>query len=334
MLTNCPRCGFSQPQDQYCAQCGIDMQSFKPKEVPFFKKLVSSTGFQLGVLILITLISVQFIFNRYSPQKFSQKNSRSQGTFKSEENPDSNSSEAEEESEETNQDSRPLASVGSDSVESASLLDRSQQLGRAGSGTNDNSVNATNTSGTTSIAGEQEAQFYGKLRVIYAEVPIDTINKWITDSSNLALYQSLSDYSVGILPEFKKRNEVFQVLKTYEVEFKPQASSNTNISGIMSDETNQLIGFSTLVERTGRLNDGTLVGQINVAKRGRVESESYPSEFELPKGSAFFLIGALKVENFQSDRAKLQMPPFQIFKSNDFMTRKTEFVIIVEPDYK
>jgi hypothetical protein len=334
MLTNCPRCGFSQPQDQYCAQCGIDMQSFKPKEVPFFKKLVSSTGFQLGVLILITLISVQFILNRYSPQKFSQKNSRSQGTFKSEENPDSNSSEAEEESEETNQDSRPLASVGSDSVESASLLDRSQQLGRAGSGTNDNSVNATNTSGTTSIAGEQEAQFYGKLRVIYAEVPIDTINKWITDSSNLALYQSLSDYSVGILPEFKKRNEVFQVLKTYEVEFKPQASSNTNISGIMSDETNQLIGFSTLVERTGRLNDGTLVGQINVAKRGRVESESYPSEFELPKGSAFFLIGALKVENFQSDRAKLQMPPFQIFKSNDFMTRKTEFVIIVEPDYK
>lgn len=340
MLTNCPRCGFSQPQDQYCAQCGIDMQSFKPKELPFFKKLVSSTSFQLGVLILVTLIAAQFISKRYSPQKFSQKNSRSQGVFKSEDNRNSDGNEADEESEDSDlvgrnsQDSRPLASVGSDSVESASILDRAQQMGRTGSGISDGAGNATSASGTTSAAGEQEAQFFGKLRVIYAEVSIDTINKWITDSSNLALYQSLSDYSVGILPEFKKRNEVFQVLKTYEVEFKQQVNSNTNISGIMSDETNQLIGFSTLVERTGRLNDGTLMGQINVSKRGRVESESYPSEFELPKGSAFFLIGALKVENFQSDRAKLQMPPFQIFKSNDFMTRKTEFVIIVEPDYK
>jgi hypothetical protein len=334
MLINCPRCGLSQPKDQYCAQCGIDMQSFKPKEVPFFKKLVSSTGLQLGVLILITLIAAQFILNRYSPQKFSQKNSPSQGTFKSEENPNSNNSETDEYSEDTNQDSRPLASVGSDSAEGASISDRAQQLNRTGSGVNEGSGNTTSTNGSASIAGEQEAQFYGKLRVIYAEVPIDMINKWITDSSNLALYQSLSEYSVGILPEFKKRNEVFQVLKTYEVEFKPQVSSNTNISGIMSDETNQLIGFSTLLERTGRLNDGTLVGQISVNKRGRVESESYPSEFELPKGSAFFLIGALKVENFQIDRAKLQMPPFQIFKSNDFMTRKTEFVIIVEPDYK
>lgn len=339
MLTNCPRCGFSQPQDQYCAQCGIDMQSFKPKELPFFKKLVSNTGFQLGVLILITLIAAQFILKRYSPQKFSQKNSRSQGVFKSEDNRDADNADADEnydgsgQTGRNSQDSRPLASVGSNSVESASISDRAQQQGRASGGV-DSSGNTTNASGTTSAASEQEAQFFGKLRVIYAEVSIDTINKWITDSSNLALYQSLSDYSVGILPEFKKRNEVFQVLKTYEVEFKPQVSSNTNISGIMSDETNQLVGFSTLVERTGRLNDGTVVGQINVSKRGRVESDSYPSEFELPKGSAFFLIGALKIENFQSDRAKLQMPPFQIFKSNDFMTRKTEFVIIVEPDYK
>ena len=338
MLINCPRCGFSQPQDQYCAQCGVDMQAYKPKEIPFFKKLFSSTGFQLSVLVLITVVAAQFILNRYSPQKFSQKNSRSQGVFKSQQNNESSddydNSENADQADNDFQDTRPIASVGSDSVESSSISDRTQQMARSNGSANENSGANPNGTNTTASSSEQEAQLYGKLRVIYAEVPIDTINKWITDSSNLALYQSLSDYAVGILPEFKKRNETFQVLKTYEVEFKPQASSNTNISGIMSDETNQLIGFSTLVERTGRLNDGTLMGQITVNKRGRVESDSYPSEFELPKASAFFLIGALKVENFQSDRAKLQMPPFQIFKSNDFMTRKTEFVIIVEPDYK
>jgi hypothetical protein len=144
----------------------------------------------------------------------------------------------------------------------------------------------------------------------------------------------LTDYAVGILPSFGKNNDNIHVLKTYNVEFKQQINSNTNISGLISEEANQLVGLSTLIEKTGRLNDGSLVGQIIVTKRGRVESETFPSEFELAKGTAFFMIGALKVENFQSERSKLQMPPFQIFKSNEFMTRKTEFVIIIEPDYK
>jgi hypothetical protein len=329
MLINCPRCGFSQPQDQYCAQCGVDMQAFKPKEEPFLKKLVSSLGFQLGTLALIAFIAGQFILDRYSPQKISQKSTRSQGIFKSQQNRDINGNE----SFDTEEEEQPIASVGNESIERSSISERAQQLNRGNTAAGDNNLTTT-APNTTDSQTAQDAQFLGKFKVSYNEVSIDVINKWIIDSSNLGLYQSLSDYSVGILPEFRKRAEVFQVLKNYDVEFKPQISTNTNISGIVSDDSNQLVGFSTTVERTGRLNDGTLLGRINVIKRGRVESESFPSEFELPKGSAFFLIGALKVENFQSDRPKLQMPPFQVFKSNDFMTRKTEFVIIVEPDYK
>jgi hypothetical protein len=30
-MISCPKCGFEQPQDQFCAKCGVNMESFKPK---------------------------------------------------------------------------------------------------------------------------------------------------------------------------------------------------------------------------------------------------------------------------------------------------------------
>ncbi len=71
-----------------------------------------------------------------------------------------------------------------------------------------------------------------------------------------------------------------------------------------------------------------------MTKNNGPNAESYPAEFNLPKGAVFFIAGALKMENFANERTRLNMPPFQVFKSPDFMTRKTEFVIILEPDYK
>ena len=330
MLVNCPKCGFSQPQDQYCARCGVDMQAYKPKETPLFTKVISSTAFQISVLAVVALIAVQFIFNNSKTQKISQKTKRVQGVVRSETGRTYAQTEAGADGDESETET-DIPSVGNSGFENSSRTAKGAESDSAHGATNA----ATDKLNSKTVGtGEQDALLQGKLNVTYAEVPVETINRWITESSNLGLYQSLTDYSVGILPDFRKRNENFTELKTYNVEFKPQVGSNTNISGVMSDDGNQLIGFSTMIEKTGRLNDGTLLGQITFSKRGRAESETYPSEFELAKGSAFFMIGALKVENFQSERAKLQMPPFQIFKSNEFMTRKTEFVIIIEPDYK
>lgn len=51
-MINCPKCGFQQPPDQYCASCGIDMQRFKPTPTPAYQKVLSSWMFQLGILIV------------------------------------------------------------------------------------------------------------------------------------------------------------------------------------------------------------------------------------------------------------------------------------------
>ncbi|RYZ77412.1 MAG: hypothetical protein EOP05_01915, partial [Proteobacteria bacterium] len=53
MMVNCPKCGFSQPKDRYCASCGIDMVTFRPAQKPFATRIVQSTALQVVTLGLV-----------------------------------------------------------------------------------------------------------------------------------------------------------------------------------------------------------------------------------------------------------------------------------------
>ena len=52
MLINCPKCHLSQPEDQYCARCGLDMKAYKPPEKTFLEK-VFSNYLVMGFLVVI-----------------------------------------------------------------------------------------------------------------------------------------------------------------------------------------------------------------------------------------------------------------------------------------
>lgn len=58
MMLNCPRCGFSQPNDRYCAKCGVDMETFIPKKEPSWKESVQSPVVFaiIGAVLVMTLI--------------------------------------------------------------------------------------------------------------------------------------------------------------------------------------------------------------------------------------------------------------------------------------
>lgn len=58
MMINCPKCNLLQPKDQYCAQCGINMETWRPPEDPSWKKLLGNWIFQLGVLFIVVLLVV------------------------------------------------------------------------------------------------------------------------------------------------------------------------------------------------------------------------------------------------------------------------------------
>ncbi len=302
------------------------MQAYKPREKPFFAKLIESTFFQITVLVIVAVIIGQVILGRsgHSVLGLGQKSFRSQGISKSE-------------------------SVGEKDVngfDEVQPTDKNKVIAGAAASLNAGSLEGDGSSleGTAGAQGKSSADAAAKARsgtaaasavpfkLIFAEVPYTLISGWIAESTNNGLYQSLPEYSVGILYNFPKKTDIYQALKQVEIKIVP-GSSNTNLAGSVNDDGSELIGLATQIELKSIENEA-LVGHFNLTKGSRQGTDNYPSDFELPKGSAFFIVGTLKTENFLAERSRLQMPPFQIFKSQDFMTHKTEFVIIVQPDYK
>ncbi len=58
MMINCPKCNLLQPKDQYCAGCGINMESYEPPQKPRWKKILGNWMVQLGLLFLVIFVVV------------------------------------------------------------------------------------------------------------------------------------------------------------------------------------------------------------------------------------------------------------------------------------
>lgn len=66
-MLKCPKCGFQQPEDIYCANCGVNMQTFKAEPKPIFKSLLTNWMVQLAALVIV-IVSV-VLYDRGSERK-------------------------------------------------------------------------------------------------------------------------------------------------------------------------------------------------------------------------------------------------------------------------
>lgn len=56
-MIECPKCGFSQPQDKYCASCGVDMEALLARPKPFLVRVLQNPNLHLLMIgILIALV--------------------------------------------------------------------------------------------------------------------------------------------------------------------------------------------------------------------------------------------------------------------------------------
>lgn len=65
-MVECPRCGFIQPEDRYCANCGLDGMTYKPQPLPLYVRILNNTGVQLTVALFIV---ASLIFGLYKNQQ-------------------------------------------------------------------------------------------------------------------------------------------------------------------------------------------------------------------------------------------------------------------------
>lgn len=55
MLIKCPKCGFVQPDDQFCARCGVDVKAFQQRPTPFAQRITGHPLFWAGLFLLVVV---------------------------------------------------------------------------------------------------------------------------------------------------------------------------------------------------------------------------------------------------------------------------------------
>lgn len=330
MMIHCPRCGFAQPNDQYCAQCGVNMLAFKPRQKSFLKKLADNVAFQIIALVLVAVVAGTYLFRSTNSASFSKKTERifSKTNYKTASQPIASidtGSNKETFGELTNKsitiDDNSAQSLEATQPASSSLP---QPLANAAAGAQSAALAKGDSEQTKTEPGAV------MFKVRYLEVSREVLQRWINDSSSTGLFQNLQDYSAGILPDFNARGDkILQYLKTSEKILSP-GQSEEQITGKTLDDRTTVMGLSVHYDFKS-MDAGSVRGSVNIGRLGRQNRDVFPADFELRKGAVFFIVDILTPQSFPIERRDLTMAPFQIFKSPDFMTQNSKFVILIEP---
>jgi len=62
MMMDCPRCGFNQPKDRFCASCGLDVDQFQAKPTALWLRILQNPNFHLSLIGLLLVVVAGYIF--------------------------------------------------------------------------------------------------------------------------------------------------------------------------------------------------------------------------------------------------------------------------------
>lgn len=338
MLINCPRCGFQQPKDTYCAQCGIDMESFKPANPPFLKRLFSSVLIQLG---LIAVVAVGISFTLIKPSKFENQprftNARSflqisntSATDEASNNLASESLTASEAEELAQAKAAQEGTVNAYRVANPQATDNREpseavQLAAASA-----------ASASPKAAAEKATS--SRLLVTYAEVGRNTLNRLMDNSRHTGQFMNLPDYSAGIISSPEKFTTSPQVKVLLQVEKSIEDLRSFQWAYLIPNqkESEPDIGLMMYLD-FNEVDSNSLRGNVEVQwiwkEPGGSDSfpkKTFPAFFEISGESGFFMAGIISHQSRLENENSSSHEIFKIFKSPQFKEGESEFVIFIE----
>lgn len=342
MLINCPRCDFQQPQDQYCAQCGVDIDAFRPAAVPLWKKIFSNLFVQIALLLIVAGgagISVyqkeqdnlerRVAYLNTAPQVAST--SGSPQDFQATENDDSNFPSTNE---------LPTDQASQTPSEGNVTLATAKMMSNETTAPVPTSPSAASSTALVTNQTDPKPQ----LIIKYAEVSRQTLSNFVSLSRATGQFMSFNEYSAGILPGMMKALSSAGV-RTLAID-KSNAKVNPgtfyeSFVGI-SDPTDlsRRIGFNLAMAFTD-IEDGVLRGNIELQRYWRelrppgepqVQRRDFPAIFEIGRDSGFFIFGMLPRRTNLDNREDelIRQDVFKILRSPQFQSEESEFVIFIE----
>jgi hypothetical protein len=358
MMVNCPKCGFSQPEDQYCASCGIDMLAYRPSRAPFFKRLMTSVPFQLSVLVLAIVGGFAFIRlqnqarlaariaeienagdTRLIEQKSDALDTASQAS-KSSEAPGAQA------------ESAPAASAPGESTHNLALSapeapkaikENLAETAASPSPTPSPLPSPTATPGTTpgAATGAEKATTPSRLRVAFLEVNRGTLAELSSESRGSGGYGA---FSTGTISSASAKLKSLQAGWKSLESGSPQSLRTQQpilvFRGLRDEASGHDLGVTVQVTPVLIDDTGTTV-QVEVLRvlreAGAVPSvgeQSFQENFQIPRGSAAYISGVFPHRTqIPEEEARLynSNPVLRILSSPAFQSGASEFVILIEP---
>lgn len=363
MMVNCPKCGFSQPQDQYCASCGIDMLAYRPSRAPLFKRLMTSVPFQLSVLVLAIVGGFAFIRlqnqARLAARIAEIENAGDTRLIEQKSDALDTASQASKSSEApgTQADSAPTAaSVPGESTHnlalsapetSKAIKENLAETTASPSPTPSPLPSPTATPGATpgatsgAATSAEKATAPSRLRVAFLEVNRSTLAELSSESRGSGGYGA---FSTGTISSASSKLKSLQAGWKSLESGSPQSLRTQQpilvFRGLRDEASGHDLGVTVQVTPVLIDDTGTTV-QVEVLRvlreAGAVPSvgeQSFQENFQIPRGSAAYLSGVFPHRaQIPEEEARLynSNPVLRILSSPAFQSGASEFVILIEP---
>lgn len=320
MLIHCPRCGFSQPQDRYCAQCGVDMQTYRPQVIPIWKKIISHPTFQIAVVIGVAVyLSLHFIQksiydpgNPKRPYSFLRILSpevtptTNDVNLSASQNLQQQVSATSESSPQDDTDKNVMAFDGQNQIADNNL---------------DRPTNSTNNNPNASTNNEINNN---PIRVTFYEIDRQILTQFFNESQNNGMLTTTNDLSIGLISNIDKKlspsNPRIQLIHQEN----PTIDLNKEISLSYGNVENELLIRIDSIDTT----DANLKGHIEINRTWKDGPEG--EQFEISNNTGFYISGLIPRKSGLEQDSLLKQGPFQILSSKRFQNRDSEIVMFIE----
>lgn len=355
MMVNCPKCGFSQPRDLYCARCGVDMTAYRPIEKPLIVQLARSTMFQIAVLgfVVLTVFSFarqahrrelaerkaeienaqnsQVIVNRNQELKKNEFSSNNGSANLAPTGAMKNSAQVVGAAANSNAGGSPPSSTTSGPPTSGSVYGAPVPLVPASAPASDETKSLASASGVRAV----------NLSITFAEVPRGSGAELLTlaDRRTSQLQES---FNIGVVNSLSAKIKSFSNMNSLDSTSRGLKANEAMefYGGQREESTGQFLGFvvealSTLIDE----NETRL--QIRIFRylrdsNGQVEEFAVPmpDQISVPRGAGLFISGAYLLPRKVSESDRRFYSPLKVLhvlSKDEFLKGNSDFVIFVEP---
>ena len=319
MLIHCPRCGFSQPKDEYCASCGVNIETYVPRKASSWEKIFSSTLVQVIAVLIVAIGASYFVLrdaDSTSTLATRRKNIQ-QSTAAS-----SMSLSAQNIRPEMMNQIPPLQNENTRvSVELQNEEQRSRLTGAVAPSESNVSISASGPKTSAALPSSASAVV---IKLSYYEVSRTVLSYWIR--STQATPDNDSAFNAGLINRKIFDDQIrYAPLKTEStqalINAKTNFQSQANKDGLQIGLNSEIVMSS--------LNSG----RITITKTTVQGAESIQTFMNISPNSIFFIHWKSDLAGLENEPGLSDVPPFQIFKSKQYMADNgtTELVMIIEP---